>query len=112
MKGLMKMSLLLSPVTRKRWKTISNYAAVPLEMAETEDYRVILERVKVPALPSGYDWQYAVVNKLTNVIESRVNHLALSVVVMQNQQQMLNKVRSGEMNGFVMESINLPTGHG
>jgi len=59
--------------------------------------------------PDGYDWQYAIYNKGTEVIELRGSQFALSVVVMQNQQQMLDKVRSGEMHGYTVVDADIPS---
>ena len=60
----------------------------------------MLETVTSPIMPSGFDQMYGLRNKHTGLIELRGHSLALSIVVMQNQQQMMDKVRSGEMNGY------------
>jgi hypothetical protein len=109
MKGLLKLRSALSLRERRAKKTTPNYRAIGSPLAETKDYQVVLERVVNPTLPDGYDWQYAIYNKGTEIIELRGSQFALSVVVMQNQQQMLDKVRSGEMHGYTVMDADIPS---
>lgn len=76
------------------------YLPIDLPFVETQDFKVMQEAVKNDGLPSGWDWQYAVINKLTDIVEMRVFTLAAAVVIMQNCQSSLDKVITGEINGF------------
>jgi hypothetical protein len=83
------------------------FRPVELPFAESKHYKVLLESVRNPTCPSGFDWQYGIVNKLTGILEFRSNSLALAVLVMQNQQQQLDKVITGELNGYSMPAAEL-----
>jgi hypothetical protein len=72
-----------------------------LAIAESPDFTVALESVKNDGLPNGFDWSYAIINKLTGIVEARSMSLSLSIIYMQSSQQMLDKVMTGELNGFV-----------
>jgi hypothetical protein len=71
-----------------------------LGYTETKDFELVIQEVCNDMLPSGLDTMYALRNKITGIIEARGMSLALSVVVLQNQQQMFDKVLSGELNGY------------
>lgn len=71
-----------------------------LPYSSTADFELVVEDVLNEMLPGGQGPMYGLRNKITGVVEMRGMSLALSVVVMQNQQQMFDKVLSGEMNGY------------
>ena len=71
-----------------------------LAIAESPDFAVALESVKNDSLPKGFDWSYAIINKLTGIVEARSMSLSLSIIYMQSSQQTLDKVMTGELNGF------------
>jgi hypothetical protein len=75
------------------------YGEVNLPFADSRNYKVILESIRSDFCPSGYDWQYGVVNKLTGVLEMRASTLPLAVVVMQDLDSQLRRVVTGELNG-------------
>ncbi len=50
---------------------------------------------------------YGLLNNITGIVEMRGLTLSLCIVIMQNQQQMLDKAFSGEMNGFVGPDKNV-----
>jgi hypothetical protein len=92
-------------MTRKRTatKTMKNkQTPVKLPYASSEFFELVLEQVKSPLTPSGYDTMYGLRNKLTGVVELRGHSLAYSVMVLQNQQQTFEKVLTGEMNGYMI----------
>lgn len=70
------------------------------EPTSTQDFELVQETVLSSLLPNGTDFMYGLRNKRTGIVELRGHSLALSIIVMQNQQQMIDKVRSGEMNGY------------
>jgi hypothetical protein len=75
---------------------------IDLPYAQSKDFALVLESVKSPMTPNGKDIMYGLKNKITGVVELRGYSLALAVVMMQNQQQMFDRVLSGEMNGFTV----------
>jgi hypothetical protein len=83
-----------------------------LPFTETKDFAVVLESYANPSLPSGWDWQYALINKQTGVIEARLNVLTLSIVLLQNTQQMYDKMLVGEINGYHRAPVEVPTESG
>lgn len=76
------------------------FAAIDEPYAETANYRLLMESVRSEVTPSGLDWQYALVNRVTGVVEYRFTSLPIAVLVMQNLQQQLSKVMTGELNGY------------
>jgi len=78
------------------------YQKIGLDYAELKDYVVCAESIAQEALPSGWDWQYCIINKLTGVVENRVGSLPMAVIMMQSMQQLLEKVKTGEANGYAM----------
>lgn len=88
--------------TTRKTKTTTNdqqLISVP-EATATKDFELVRETVTSSLMPTGQDYMYGLRNKQTQMIELRGHSLALSIIVMQNQQQMMDKVRSGEMNGY------------
>jgi hypothetical protein len=75
---------------------------VDLPYASSRDFELILETVVSPMTPTGRDTMYGLRNKLTGVVELRGHSLAYSVMVLQNQQQLFDKVLTGEVNGFAI----------
>jgi len=86
-------------MTKKTTKS-NQETLIDLPYASTKDFELVLEQVTSPLKPSGFDLMYGLRSKITGVVELRGHSLALSIIVMQNQQQMFDKVLSGEMNGF------------
>lgn len=84
----------------KTTPTTNDQQLLTLSYASSKDFELVLETVASSLMPNGYDTMYGLRNKITGVVELRGHSLALSVIVMQNQQQMFDKVMSGEMNGF------------
>jgi hypothetical protein len=80
--------------------TNSDRRVLDLPYASTKDFELVIENVINELHPSGQSPMYGLRNKITDVIEARGLSLAVSVMVMQNQQQMFDKVLSGEMNGY------------
>lgn len=92
-----------TPKMTKTKKTTSNEQVklvIPSLVTETEEFELVRESVVSSLLPTGTDFMYGLRNKLTGMIELRGHSLALSIVIMQNQQQMYDKVRTGEFNGY------------
>jgi hypothetical protein len=89
-----------SPTTNKR--DLDGYVRLgeTMPIAESKDFAVALESVRNEMQPSGFDWQYAVINKLTGIVEARSLSLSMSIIYMQSSQQMLDKVMTGELNGY------------
>lgn len=78
------------------------YQRLGLEFTELKDYIVCAESIAQEALPSGWDWQYCIINKLTGVVEARVGALPSAVIMMQSLQQLFDKAKTGEVNGYHM----------
>jgi hypothetical protein len=89
--------------TKKMTATTNEQRLLELPYAASKDFELVLETVTSPLMPTGYDTAYGLRNKITGVVELRGHSLALSVIVMQNQQQMFDKVMSGAMNGYAAE---------
>lgn len=91
-------------------RTTSNFRPLGLPYTETKDFELVTEEVLDGTVPSGRGFMYSLYNKVTKQIELRGTSLSLAIVVMQNQQQMFDKVLSGEMNGFanVQGQVALP----
>ncbi len=71
---------------------------------QTADFYLSIEK----ATPSTGQDMYILVNRKTRVIEMRGYALWLMVCAMQTQQQALNKVRTGEINGFSTTPVDAP----
>lgn len=84
----------------KAWRSME---VAGLETASA-DYYLAIER----ATPSTQQDMYILVNRITRVIEMRGFALWLMVCAMQTQQQALNKVRTGEINGFSSAPTEAP----
>ncbi len=90
-------------MTNLTTRTTNNvYEKIDLEYCKLKNYVTVAEAVATELLPSGWDWQYAVINKLTGVVEARTANLPMAVMIMQNMQQMLDKVVTGEANGYAV----------
>lgn len=76
-------------------------------MARTHDYAIIQEIIKAPNTLRGDDWSYGILNLTTRVIEVRASTLPIAIILLQQLQQLLDKVRSGEVNGYINTSGNL-----
>lgn len=86
--------------TTKTTATTNEQTLLDLPYASSKDFELVLETVTSPLTPTGIDTMYGLRSKITGVVELRGHSLGLSVIVMQNQQQMFDKVMSGEMNGY------------
>lgn len=85
---------------KKRTTNNNIYLAVELPFADSKTYAVVKESIRSDLCPSGYDWQYGVVNKATGVLEMRASTLPLAVLVMQSLEKQLANVTTGELNGY------------
>ena len=90
----------------KPTKKLSRWRGIEVDALElqTSDFYLAVER----ATPSTGQDMYILVNRKTKVIEMRGFALWLMVCAMQTQQQALNKVRTGEINGFSSVPADAP----
>jgi hypothetical protein len=77
---------------------------IPGLETQTADFYLSIEKAR----PSTEQDMYILVNRQTRIIEMRGFALWLMVCAMQTQQQALNKVRTGEINGFSSAPADAP----
>jgi hypothetical protein len=90
----------------KKTNKVSPYRRVEIPGLETQtaDFYLSIEKAKVAADQD----MYILVNRHTRVIEMRGYAAWLLVCAMQTQQQALNKVRTGEINGYSSAPVDAP----
>ena len=89
--------------TTKTKRMTSRQEGDPVGLPYTDliNYAVVYISIANDLNPDGFDVGYGVVNKLTGILEGRGTSLPVAVLYMQSQQQMLDKIITGELNGFV-----------